>query len=160
MTKNKNEYVSSKKFNQFIADKFAKTFSCCDMDMMFRKEYTNKKNQHSRRMLIVESKYDNEHLSISQFNTIIHMAESIKWEMFDSESGAYVIRHDSDFTKFRVYSISDIENVKYTFNQIDLYHWINATADTAEDNTISLTDREIYKHYNKVFNQKSKLVVA
>jgi len=129
-------------FNEII-NKEKHTFSICDIDSIYKKDYDGK-----TRFCIIEVKNNNEKISKSQFKTLKTLNESICWKEFDNESGVYIARlmstcadieNKKDKRFIQISRIEEMTNFSFiSLNQFIL--WINA------EKTLNELDPGLIKH--------------
>jgi len=77
---------------KILNEKYPHDFSMCDIDSICR--WNNFKNQNAlKRLIIYESKYHMEKLSITQAESLLELQKSIDWNNYDSSSGLFIIRY-------------------------------------------------------------------
>lgn len=105
---------------------YPRDFSLCDIDGLVRKEYVSS-SKHYTRMIIYESKHENEKIGTSQLKSLTTLSASIRWENFDNYSGVFILRHDEELNDVIVYKIH--ENDWQRRGEISfetLYAWFSA----------------------------------
>ena len=105
---------------------YPRDFSLCDIDGVVRTEYVSASCWHTR-FIIYESKHPNEHLGESQLRTLTTLSASMNWKQFDDFSGIYLIKHDMELLKVRIYRVNnnDIQHIgNMSFDMF--YAWISA----------------------------------
>jgi hypothetical protein len=76
-----------------LNEEFSKDFAICDVDGLVKCFYTDNKGQIHTRLIIYESKNENEKkMGAAQRNTLQTLANSIDWSKFDSLSGLFVLK--------------------------------------------------------------------
>jgi hypothetical protein len=105
---------------------YGKSFSLCDVDMMFRKEYISA-SKHYTRCVIVESKHDNEPISDAQYKSLAFLHSIIDWSKCDEKSGVFIVRHYNECESVKIYNIAESTTESSGKIPFDVfYQWIDA----------------------------------
>jgi hypothetical protein len=106
-----------------MAEYYPHDFSIMDGDGIVRKNYTSASVDVTR-LIIYESKHENEHMGSQQLNTLTLLSKLIKWEECDEMSGVFIIRHDEGLNTFDISNVKTKINFKITSRDA-LYRWFS-----------------------------------
>jgi hypothetical protein len=116
-----------------LYEEYRHDFSVCDIDGVCRKFY-KQNNSWNTRLVIYESKHENEEISDTQLNTLYVLDKSIDWRNFDKYSGIFLIKHNENLSQLELNKIVNVsETIKPRFElnyikTIDMdgfYNWIS-----------------------------------
>lgn len=112
--------------NRAMAERYPHDFSICDVDGLVRCHYVSQ-SINKTRMILFESKYPHEKISDSQIKTLTEFSASVRWEKYDSMSGVYLIRYESE-NSIDVYRVcNDSMYYRANLSSMDrLYEWFSA----------------------------------
>jgi len=76
-----------------LNEEYPRDFSICDIDGVIRTHYVDTNEELRTRLIIYESKNDNEQkMRAPQIKTLRLLEQSINWDNFDNYSGVFVIK--------------------------------------------------------------------
>lgn len=119
---------------KYLYEKYPHDFSVCDIDGVCRCFY-KQNGKWKIRLIIYESKHDNETISNTQLDTLYWLDDAIDWTKFDKYSGTFLIQHNENLDELKIHKI--INESKYPRPQLKLkyiktmtmdgfYKWVSA----------------------------------
>jgi len=133
-----NGYWCNNPISKKLNLRYKHDFSICDIDGVCRCFY--KVDDWITRMVIYESKYKDEIASQTQLQSLYYLNEAIKWEMFDKQSGLFLIRimeldSNNEPEILEINKIFEVGWKKYSYEKYNetsiinfeqFYNWISA----------------------------------